>query len=58
MIIIAITTNQFQIEFWKKFKIINEKFDDNDLINDDANLEFKSNVNISFLKRSSQGLWL
>ena len=28
-----------------------KKFDDNDLINDDANLKFKSNVNINLLKK-------
>ena len=40
------------------FKTINEKFDDNDFINNGADLKFESNVNISFLKKSSQSLWL
>ena len=32
------------------------RIDDNDLFDDDINLKFGSNVNISFSKRSSQSL--
>ena len=40
-------------DFKEKFKIINEKTDDNDLINNDVNLKFESNININLSKRSS-----
>ena len=43
-------------DFEEKFKAINEKIGDNDLINDGADLKFESNVNIDFSKRSSQSL--
>ena len=57
MIINAITTNQFQIEFeMKMFKAINVKSDDNDLFNNNIIFKFKSNVNINLSKRSSQSL--
>ena len=34
------------------FKIIDAKSDDNDLINNDINLKFKSNVNVNHLKKN------
>ena len=38
------------------FKAIDVKFDDNDLINDNANFKFESNTNINHLKKNSQNL--
>ena len=38
------------------FKTIDEKSDDNDLINDNANPKFESNIKIDLLKRNSQSL--
>ena len=53
---IIITLKAFKkmsiITLMRIFKIIDKKFNDSDLINDDANLKFESNVNISLLKRS------
>ena len=34
------------------FKIIDAKFDDNDLINNDINFKFESNVNVNHLKKN------
>ena len=39
--------------FEKKFKIIGEKFDNSDFINNDEDLKFELNVNIGLLKRNS-----
>ena len=40
----------------KNFRDQLSKFDDNDLLNNDANLKFESNVKIDSLKKSSQNL--
>ena len=40
----------------EKFKIINEKFDDSDFLNNGEDLKFESNINIGFSKKSSHNL--
>ena len=57
VIISAITTNQFQIEFkMRMFKIIDIKSDDSDLFNDNIIFKFESYINISLSKKNSQSL--
>ena len=60
IIIIIITFKAFKkiniMILMRIFKTFNEKFDDNDFINNDADLKFESSVNINLLKRNSQSL--
>ena len=53
IIIIILTFERINIIILMKiFKTFKKKFGDSDFINNGVNSKFKSNVNISFLKRS------